>query len=113
MIFLFLIRIIIDKFQIHVTKLFFLLIISIAIFSTGPVFAQNIQDNFQKFDENTRNAQEEFIDKYSYICIKLEELYQQGDPQDVYESPYYKEDCDEILENMDYFEKKEIINKFD
>jgi hypothetical protein len=96
-----------------VTKLFFLLIISIAILSTGPVFAQNIQDNFQKFDENTRNAQEEFIDKYSYLCIKLEELYQQVDPQDVYESPYYKEDCDEILENMDYFEKKEIINKFD
>jgi hypothetical protein len=97
-----------------VNKLFSLLIISIAIFSTAPVFAQNIQDNFEKFDENARDAQEEFIDKYNYLCIKLQELYQEGDPQDVYEeSSYYKEDCDEILENRDYFEKKEILNKYD
>lgn len=110
---LFLIRIIIDKFQIHVNKLFSLLIISIAIFSTAPVFAQNIQDNFEKFDENARDPQEEFIDKYNYLYIKLQELYQEGGPQDMYEeSPYYKEDCDEILENMDYFEKKEILNKY-
>jgi hypothetical protein len=93
---------------------FSLILIVIGIVSIGSVHAQSTQDNFERFGESARNAQEDFMDKKSYLCIKFEELMQEGDSEDLDEEDLkYKEDCDKTLENLDYFEKKEILKKYD
>lgn len=66
-------------------------------------------DDDSTFEEFKKFATERF-EKKAYLCIQLEE-YAEEDGSD--EDLNYKEECDTILEGMDYFEKKEILKKYD
>ena len=57
-----------------------------------------------------KNLATERFEKKAYLCIQLEE-YAEEDGSD--EDLNYKEECDKILEDMDYFKKKEILKKYD
>ena len=68
-------------------------------------------DDDSTFDEFKKFATERF-EKKAYLCIQLEE-YAKEEQGEIDEDLNYKEECDTILEGMDYFEKKEVLKKYD
>ena len=92
------------------------LFIAAAIFSSTTIIlfgnaygnSSNDSDDDSAFDDFKKFATERF-EKKAYLCIQLEE-YAEEDGGD--EDLNYKEECDKILEDMDYFEKKEILKKY-
>lgn len=82
---------------------------TIILFGNAYGSSSSDSDDDSAFDDFKKFATERF-EKKAYLCIQLEE-YAEEDGSD--EDLNYKEECDKILEDMDYFEKKEILKKYD
>ena len=82
---------------------------TIILFGNAYGSISSDSDDDSAFEEFKKFATERF-EKKAYLCIQLEE-YAEEDGGD--EDLNYKEECDQILEDMDYFEKQEILNKYD
>ena len=82
---------------------------TIILFGNAYGSSSSDSDDDSAFDDFKKFATERF-EKKAYLCIQLEE-YAEEDGSD--EDLNYKEECDKILEDMDYLEKKEILKKYD
>ena len=70
----------------------------------GSVYAQ--------FDtEGIGESVNSYFDKFSYLCLNLENLGGLEEDNDQVDQKT-KNDCNDLLKNMDYFKKKELIKKY-
>ncbi len=75
----------------------------------------------QDWSNDARKAQTSLVDQMKYLCIKLDELYSELDPDELKEELEEKEEkdikqkaeCDNILKSVDSFEKKAILKKYE
>jgi hypothetical protein len=82
------------------------IVVVAAVLSTTTVVLNTVYGI--DFGEAGREDQEQFVEKLKYLCLKLDELGGLGEM--LIED---QERCKKFIEDMDIFEKNELLKKYD
>lgn len=90
------------------------------LFLIGTAYAQSgnsIIDNWNSVTEDFDSSVDSmmsYFDKQIYLCMQLEELggFEQNEEDLNEKEKKQNADCKELLEETDYFKKKELIKKY-